>query len=109
MSALLLRPALAASALLALAACASPDDYYPAASYPAASPYPAGTLLTAPGAVVTYPSGTSVYYPPATAALPPRTATDPSAYDATRRNTQSVGGGMVRMGSSVPMESGGGR
>ena len=99
MSTKLLRPALAASALLALAACASPDEYYPTASYPS------GTLVTAPGATVVYPSGTTVYYPPATAALP-RTATDPSAYDATRRNSQSVGAGMSRLGTSVPMENG---
>jgi hypothetical protein len=94
------RPALAASALLAVAACASPDEY----DRTAAS-YPSGTLVTAPGATVTYPSGTTVYYPPATAALP-RAATDPSSYDATRRNSQSVGGGTVRMGTSVPMEGG---
>jgi hypothetical protein len=87
----LLRPALAASALLALAACASPGGYEPAASYPS------GTLLTAPG--------TTVHYPPATASLPPRTS-DASAYDATRRNSQSVGAGLTRMGTSVPMESG---
>jgi len=97
----LLRPTLAASALLALAACAGPSEYEPAASYPS------GTLLTAPGATVIYPPGTTVYYPPATASLPPRVAApDASAYDATRRNSQSVGAGLTRMGTSVPMESG---
>jgi hypothetical protein len=95
----LLRPALAAAAMLGLAACAATDEYPPTASYPS------GTLLTAPGATVVYPSGATVYYPPTTAALPPRAA-DPSAYDATRRNSQSVGAGVTRMGNSVPMESG---
>ena len=114
----LLSSALAGSALLALAACnASPEsgEYYPAR---ASASYPAGTIVTAPGAAVVYPSGSTVYYPyssgstvyypPATAAVPMRQATDPSAYDATRQNSQSVGAGIVRMGTSVPQESGGG-
>lgn len=100
MTKLLWRSALAASALIAVAACTSPDEYEPTAAS-----YPSGTLVTAPGTAVTYPSGTTVYYPPTTAALP-RATTDPSAYDATRRNSQSVGGGTVRLGTSVPMEGG---
>jgi hypothetical protein len=103
MAGFMLRSALAGSALLALAACAASDEYYPTATA-----YPSGTLVTAPGTAVAYPPGTTVYYPPATAAVPPRAATDPSAYDATRRNSQSVGAGVTRMGNSVPMEGGGG-
>ena len=110
MTKLLWRSALAASALIAVAACASPDEYEPtAASYPSGTlltaPGVTAPLATAPGTAVIYPSGTTIYYPPTTAALP-RAAADPSAFDATRRNSQSVGGGTVRMGTSVPMESG---
>jgi hypothetical protein len=79
----------------ALAACES--------SSPSASRTGGGTttMSTAPGTMGTSPgtmgSGSTMS----------RSVTDPAAVDATRQNSQTIGGGDTRMGTNVPSTGGG--